>query len=238
MSDFRAIFPKRHTFLPVIHVQDHRDGVTSVTLAHTIEQVEVARVNGADGVFLIGHGMHHLNLLFMQEKVRDAIPNYWIGVNCLDLGPEDVFAQVTNLVDGVWVDNAEVMEHSEEQPSAARIRNAKVLARYRGLYFGGVAFKYQRHVTDLARGARIATDYVDVVTTSGIGTGSKPSPDKITVMKSAIGNHPLAIASGMTAENVHEYLEADVFMVATGISKDFHTLDPKKVQAFAGKLNG
>jgi hypothetical protein len=234
---FRDIFKKRHTFLPVIHVKNDREGVTVDNIRLTTEQVKIARENGADGVFLIGHGMHHLNLLLMQEIVREQCPGCWIGVNCLDLNAEEVFGNVTSLVDGVWADNAEIADQDEDQPNARAIRLAQIKSGYRGLYFGGVAFKYQRHVHDLSRGAMLAKDYVDVVTTSGIGTGMRPSIVKIATMKRALGNHPLAIASGMTPENVGDYLMADVFMVATGISDDFHTLNPRKVAALAAKLN-
>jgi hypothetical protein len=213
---FRDVFKSRHVILPVIHVENQQ---------RTADNVEVARGEGADGVFLIGHSMNCFDLLLIHERTRDRFPDFWIGVNCLDLSPTSVFSQVTNKVSGVWVDNAEIMEQQDDQPGAKEIAAARARTNYRGLYFGGVAFKYQRHVTDLARGALLAKDYVDVVTTSGIGTGSAPDVEKINIMKDAIGDHPLAIASGITPDGVRDYLRADVFMVATGIGKNFHDID-------------
>jgi predicted TIM-barrel enzyme len=50
-------------------------------------------------------------------------------------------------------------------------------------------------------------------------------------MKRAIGDAPLAIASGVTPENVPDYLPwADCFLVATGISYTFDELDPDRVR--------
>ena len=50
---------------------------------------------------------------------------------------------------------------------------------------------------------------------------------------------PLAIASGITPENVLEYVAyVDYFLVATGISRDFHHLDPEKMAALATILHG
>ena len=227
---FRDIFTKRHTFLPVVHVLDEHQ---------SIEQVLIAKENGADGVFLIGHGMSHDDLLLIHEKSKEKAPGFWIGVNCLDLPATEVFSQLTSLVDGVWVDNAEIHERDSEQANAKVISKARSDSGYRGVYFGGVAFKYQRHVSDLSRGAFLAKGYVDVVTTSGVGTGQKPPINKIQVMKEAIGDHPLAIASGITVANVKEYLPyADVFMVATGISKSFHKFDPAQVKHLSEALNG
>ena len=98
------------------------------------------------------------------------------------------------------------------------------------LYFGGVAFKYQREVRDLEAACRIAREHVDVVTTSGSGTGHVPPVEKISRMKRALGDWPLAIASGITPENVKDYLPvADCFLVSTGIGKSFTELEPAKV---------
>nr|NIN71503.1 hypothetical protein [Gemmatimonadota bacterium]NIO31186.1 hypothetical protein [Gemmatimonadota bacterium] len=48
----------------------------------------------------------------------------------------------------------------------------------------------------------------------------------------AVGGFPLAIASGITPENVGDYLDvADCFLVATGISSSFTELDPVKVRS-------
>lgn len=100
------------------------------------------------------------------------------------------------------------------------------------LYFGGVAFKYQRHVEDFESACRVATRYMDVVTTSGPGTGHAAEVEKIRRMKAALGVIPLAIASGVTPENVADYLpHADCFLVATGISRSFTELDPARVRS-------
>jgi predicted TIM-barrel enzyme len=61
--------------------------------------------------------------------------------------------------------------------------------------------------------------------------------EKIARMKEAIGTHPLAIASGITPENVEQYLPiANCFLVATGISSDFTTLDPSRVRDLVGRV--
>jgi predicted TIM-barrel enzyme len=130
----------------------------------------------------------------------------------------------------VWVDNAGIDEMADEQTQAERTAAAQAKSGWQGLYFGGVAFKYQRPVANLARAAVLATRYMDVVTTSGSGTGQAAHQEKIRTMKQAVGDFPLAIASGITPENVHRYLGlADCFLVATGISSSWSELDPRRV---------
>jgi predicted TIM-barrel enzyme len=72
---------------------------------------------------------------------------------------------------------------------------------------------------------------MDVVTTSGKGTGWAADIKKIQKMKQAMGDFPLAIASGVTPENVTTYLPvADCFLVATGISRNFYEFDLAKTR--------
>ena len=65
-------------------------------------------------------------------------------------------------------------------------------------------------------------DYIDVITTSGPGTGKPPSLEKIQLMRSYIGKTPLAIASGITPENKSMFNDlVDYLLVASSItSKD------------------
>jgi predicted TIM-barrel enzyme len=178
-------------------------------------------------------------VLRVHQEVAAALPDWWIGVNCLGLPGDQVFAQVSAAVAGVWIDDARVVEETEEQPEAERIAAARRASRWEGLYFGGVAFKYQRPVTDYARVARLAARYADVVMTSGPGTGQAADRAKIATMKAALGEVPLAVASGITPENVGEYLDvADCFLVATGISASFTELDPERVAALVRVVRG
>ena len=208
--------------LPVIHAD---------SLEQALRNTRVAHEGGADGVFLINHGMADEALLDIHGAVADAHPGWWVGVNCLGLLPEEVFAVVSPKVGGVWVDNAGIDEGQEKQPRAERVLAVLQTHAPSCLYFGGVAFKYQRHVEDLEAACRIAARYMDVVTTSGPGTGHAAEVKKIRRMKRALGDTPLAIASGITQENVADYLpHADSFLVATGVSHSFTELDPARVR--------
>lgn len=56
-------------------------------------------------------------------------------------------------------------------------------------------------------------------------------------MKEALGDLPLAIASGITPDNIKRYLPyADCYLVATGISKSFTELDEARLRALVGRV--
>jgi hypothetical protein len=221
------VFPGRHSFIVVIHVNDKMQA---------LEQSEIAINNGAGGIFLINHGMPWNELLSIYKDVREAHKDAWIGVNCLDLTPAGVVDKFPDGLDGIWSDRSGVDDDLE---FARMTREFMEERSFEGLYFGGVDFKYQSPAKDLEKAAREAVKYMDVVTTSGPGTGMQPPVEKVKVMKSAIENGSrLAVASGMTVDNVKDYATADCFLVGTGISVDFHHLDPAKVAAFARKIDG
>src|SRR4051812_33689705 len=169
MNRLGEVFGRGRVALPVIHVEG---------LDQALRNAELARGAGADGVFLINHRMDHEELLRIHPLVAAAFPGWWVGVNCLGLGPEEGFRRVTPQVTGVWADNAMIREGDAAQPDAERVVAARRASGWPGLYFGGVAFKYQRPVADLAAAARAAARHMDVVTTSGPGTGRAASPEK------------------------------------------------------------
>lgn len=231
---FRDVFKHKHTFIAVVHVESR---------GQALRNVEIAKVNGADGVFLINQN-HEISgndlFSFYRYVVRKVYSSYWIGFNCLDLYSSTMFRTVPTSVSGVWSDYAGYDEESIDPVRGAKVSWSARKRRkdWEGLYFGGVAFKYQRKVSDVGMAAKLSMPYMDVITTSGEKTGSAPAVAKIKKMRSAIGpDFPLAIASGMAPENVSKFMPyADCFLVATGISKNFTELDPERVARFAEVL--
>lgn len=207
-----------------------------------IEQVTIARENGADGVWLIDHEGTAEDLTETFRRVRQAHPNAWIGLNYLTLNAMDAMRTIAPMhssVDGLWTDDAEISEGLESQLLAERVWAIKQLITWTGLYFGGVAFKGQRPVQDVLTVVRKAAPWMDVVTTSGAATGMAAPLTKVRLARAGAGDKNLAIASGITPENVGEYLPyVDYFLVSTGISEDFHHLDAARVRELADKIHG
>ena len=146
---------------------------------------------------------------------------------------------------GYWGDDARIDEHSaiDQQSEAAEILEVKRTVNWNGLYFGGTAFKKQREVdpADYSTSAKIACDYMDVVTTSGVATGMAADTSKIDTFRKSCGDKPIALASGITPENVHLYADlVDCLMVATGINLegDFYNIDPERLKRLFENLEG
>lgn len=190
---------------PVIHIESAEQAVDQAGLVFDI---------GVNGVFLIDHsGLADDLLTPVFQKVKGEFPDKFVGVNYLEFTSFEAMShlkeaknrdQITSLPDGLWVDNA-IADRRQTVELRRWSRNLKKIE-----YLGGVAFKYTYAYTEnpefAAFQAIALSPFVDVVTTTGPGTGEPPQPNKIRAMKEAIGKKPLAIASGIDASNLVDYL--------------------------------
>lgn len=203
---------------PVVHITE------SVDLA--FQQAKIAFEAGADGVQLIDHDEATTErVIDTFGAIRESTEidgMFLVGVNFLCKTPFQGFQRLAELEEAtgqlptiLWAD-----DYKESLVGTTEIRHQKP-ALGRVAYAGGVAFKYTTDATEdpvLAKQlAEEALPYVDIVVTSGLGTGYPPSPAKVDDMKRVIGNAPLAIASGITPSNVREYSAADMVFVSTSI---------------------
>ena len=127
MARFEQFFQNSPVILPVIHVE---------SLDQALRNALIARQAGCDGVFLINHSGSYADLLAIQHVVFNEFPDWWIGVNCLDLNPSEVFDKINEEIAGVWVDNAGINELTDDQHVAETIDEKRTKSGWQGLYFG------------------------------------------------------------------------------------------------------
>jgi predicted TIM-barrel enzyme len=227
MNRIEEVFGTAPVLLPVVHPIGRREALEAVRVANSL---------GLKGVFLIDQILREHDVLALVREVHDFYPELWVGVNLLRRSPAEALMTILGAADvanGLWSDNAGINErgisNSDAEDFVTTRRN-----RWGGLYFGGVAFKYQRPVApaDLGRAASHARAYMDVVCTSGAGTGIAADVEKVRSLRRGLGEHALALASGITAQNVGDYLPyVQAFLVGTGIEASLGVLDPKKIES-------
>lgn len=232
MNRIAAVFGTSPVLLPVIHPISREEALAAVHIAQSL---------GIRGVFLIDQGMIERDVLALVREVRDRYPALWIGVNLLARAPAEALAAAIDAcgaVDGIWSDNAGVDERVVHARAGDFVAARKRLG-WNGLYFGGVAFKYQREIAQeyLGRAASNAAPYMDVVCTSGPGTGYAADVSKVRALRSGLGDHAMALASGVTPQNVRDYMPyVQAFLVGTGIESRLGVLDPAKVEALLAAM--
>ena len=214
----------QYRVLPVIH---HRDTETSVA------QADLAMRCGADGVFLISHEGRNADLFKPAHLIRARHPTAKLGINLLGVSAVAALdAAVEAHINMLWTDNPDV---SSLGPGKAAKAIGFFLRLHAGFeFFGSVAFKYQA-IEPYPPGAAVEACKLGMIaTTSGAATGKAPAVHKLAGMRDAIGrNARLAVASGMTAENVNSFLPyVNDFLVATGVSRDMHHFDEDLMVSF------
>ncbi len=212
---------------PVIHVYDTPHGFAQGSLALSL---------GADGVFVISHTEDNDQLGAIMQRLKEKFPEKKIGVNYLGTTVKEALTRgLADKADMLWVDNSGIH-------SSCVSEEALLLSKYAQDHawdiFASVAFKYQPHDQNPGLAACKAALLGLIPTTSGPATGMPPDFHKTKSMRSRLNSLPerasrLALASGASCDNLLEFKShVTDFLVATGVSSDFHTLDPDKLAAF------
>lgn len=212
------LLPERRWF-PVIHP------VSAYAVARAVDLV---RAEGADGVFLINQGVSLPALESIVALVYSNHGAFPIGVNALGETPEDALRYAEKVsATMLWTDNALLGDRAKYLERRARLA-------WPVQHFGGVAFKYQPQPANLISVLTAPLfETVDVVTTSGQATGEPPTTDKVRLFRSMIAGRRLAIASGVSEENLAAFAPfVTDFLVASSLERSFGVFDPGKVKAF------
>jgi hypothetical protein len=185
----------------------------------------ILSTGGCAGVFLIQmNGYDHWT---MEDAcwVREQYPELAVGVNLLSTPPWLALEQsLAAHLAATWTD-APGVTSAATLPIAIKIRD-QLASAPEHLFFGSVAFKYQRPEPNPAAAAVAAADLGMLATTSGAATGQAPELAKLKTMRAALGQRPLAVASGISPDNISELGSVLTHvLVSTGISRSFYELD-------------
>lgn len=211
---------------------DDRSPVSLAQLiAGTCQDVEASVAGGADAIVLINEWCSLAELEGVLSGVRQKYPRAPLGVNYLGddsepYGYRESFRLARDYgLSVVWTDFAGVDLIQEKPPvNLHAIEDARTRAHTEGanfFYCSGVHMKYSTLLDPtktIERSARQATGWVDGVIVTGAATGVAADPEHVRRARRAIGDHPLGVASGVSAENVSAIRgELDFFLVASSL---------------------
>jgi hypothetical protein len=178
---------------------------------------------GIEKVFIINHQTTSEELIKCATVVKEKYPDLWVGINMLDKYVEDAILYEFDF-DGLWCDQSISVEDY-------KYRN------FKGMLFTGLAFKYQPQPKDIELACNTATLTSDVATTSGPGTGKAAGLSKILELRKYLGEHPMAIASGVSVDNIGLYNGVvDYLLVASSITSRTEIIEEDKLRELISKL--
>ena len=189
--------------------------------AQFMKNIEVLFSHSAvDGVWIESANCTSDVLQEVITEFRKVYPGRWIGINLIG----ETFVAVMEFLkdstpDGIWMDRSYLTD-ADYQTLPNLILDFFQRSGWQGLYFGGVLFKYvNTHFADEEKLCQNAREYMDVLTTSGAGTGIAIDNNKLVKIKLSVGTKQVvAVASGITAENIATIKNhCDIYMLRTAI---------------------
>lgn len=205
----------------------------------SIDQARLAHEAGADGVFLISHHGQNSDLPNVGGAIQDLeLPSFKVGVNFLGWSPLDAYKTAEEMgMDMLWLDAPGLSSRGLEAAGCRLVEYIRSHSLDMVEVFTSVAFKYQPHEFIPSAAAALARNLGFIPTTSGPATGVAPDVQKVADMYGQSG--PLAVASGMTADNVAQFVPyLSHILVATGVSLDGHHFDFELLRQFVGVVRG
>jgi hypothetical protein len=207
-----------------------------------LTQVKIAFNSGADGVFLTPGevGINPSDILECYHYIRVSFPDEFIGINFM-CDPLKISSLIPEKLNAIWIDrgigstiNYEILQ---------KIRTGIISNKQKILHFGGFFFKGNNQCipTDELTLKNLAIEsgkFMDVPTTSGLGTGMSMEVEQLQKIHKSMDGKSLAIASGVTCDNVGYYLPyIDYFIIGSGIEKDSCDLQTIEFYKSAGIQN-
>lgn len=202
--------------IPVIHMKNQNQVLTNVKTC-----IEC----GIQKVFIINHEVSVSDLIECANRVKKTYPNLWVGINMLGISTVDAINQELPAIDGLWCD------------ASISLLDANNFRTFSGMFFGGLAFKYQPQPKDLRSACEESKFTTDVATTSGVGTGKAADITKIKTIREYLGSHPMAIASGVSVDNIESYKGiVDYLLVASSITTSGEMIIKDKLKELVEKI--
>lgn len=220
----------KSTIIPVIHYLDDNQ---------VMRNTEIVFEAGCDSVMLINMNGSSQLIIPVLEELKTLYKDKKIGANFLDAFNSNKlpFNVIPNL-DMTWTDIQLTYSLSTRFSDAENITNL-LEERDNHKLFCAVAFKYQNYEPNPIQATCRALDFGFIPTTSGSATGVPADPSFVKSLRDNINKEsPLAIASGITPDNVHLFLPyVSHVLVSTGISESFHEFDPVKLKDLLSVTN-
>lgn len=191
--------------LAMLHLQG--DGPDDI-LQRALRETEILVANGVDGLVVEDYFGSRADVEAVLAAFAMDPPGVPYGVNVLDDG-EASFA-LADKYEAAFVQMDSVAGHLPPEQDATFTAAVQALrSRSSAVLLGGVRFKYQPLLSGnpLDVDLQLARQRCDAVVVTGDRTGEQTSLAKIREFRALLGDFPLVVGAGVTAQNCREQLE-------------------------------
>ncbi len=192
---------------PVIAMLHLKGNTDNEIMERMIKETEIYYRNGVDAVLVENYFGNTENCVQALDYLHKNMPDRLYGVNILGDYKKAFELAEKYKADFIQIDS--VCGHLEPIRDSIYAEDLIGLMKNRSFQvLGGLRFKYQpvRSGRTLKEDAELALARCDAVVTTGTGTGKECPTEKLSEFRSVLGNFPLIVGAGVTADNVCEKL--------------------------------
>lgn len=219
MKAIKEIFGVDKPIIGMLHLSGFgRDEVMEIAR----REIDIMYRNGVNAVLVENYFGDETDVENALKYLHEVYPDKVYGVNIL--GDPDVAFDLARKYGAKFVQIDSVCGHALPQHDAEL---AKYLERLRGeqdiFLLGGVRFKYTQHLSgrSLEEDLRLGMERCDAIVVTGAGTGISTDLEKIKTFRSILGEFPLIVGAGMTAETAKEQLAFSDGAIVGSYFKEF-----------------
>ena len=237
MKAVKDVFAAEKPIIGMLHLSGFgRDEVMKIAR----REIEIMYRNGVNAVLVENYFGDDTDVENALKYLQDKYPDKVYGVNILE--DPNVAFDLARKYGAKFVQIDSVCGHALPQHDSEL---AKYLERLRGerdiFLLGGVRFKYTQHLSgrSLEEDLKLGMARCDAIVVTGEGTGISTDLEKIKTFRNILGDFPLIVGAGMTAETAQEQLAFSDGAIVGSYFKEYgeaeYPVDEARVKEFLCK---
>ena len=204
MNKLKEVFGVEKPIIGMLHLSGYgREQV----LENARREIEIMYRNGVNAVLVENYFGDRVDVENALKYLQATHPDKVYGVNMLGF-PEMAF-EMARKYGAKFVQMDSVCGHLEPNYEKSFLKKLDAMRGHGDIFLlGGVRFKYQpyRSGRSLEEDLKLGMERCDAIVVTGEGTGISTDLEKIRTFRSILGDFPLIVGAGMTAETAQEQL--------------------------------
>ena len=206
-------------------------------LENAKREIEIMYRSGVNAVLVENYFGDRVDVENALKYLQEAYPDKVYGINMLGF-PEMAF-DLARKYGAKFVQMDSVCGHLEPNYEKPFLKKLEAMRGDGDIFLlGGVRFKYQpvRSGRSLEEDLKLGMERCDAIVVTGAGTGISTDLEKIKTFRSILGDFPLIVGAGMTAETAQEQLACSDGAIVGSYFKEYgeaeYPVDEERVKLF------
>lgn len=234
MKKVKEVFGVDKPIIGMLHLSGYgRDKI----LENARREIEIMYRSGVNAVLVENYFGDRVDVENALKLLQREYPDKIYGVNMLGF-PEMAF-DLARKYGAKFVQMDSVCGHLEPNYEKPFLKKLEALRGEGDIFLlGGVRFKYQpvRSGRSLEEDLKLGMERCDAIVVTGAGTGISTDLEKIKTFRTVLGDFPLIVGAGMTAETAKEQLAFSDGGIVGSYFKEYgeaeYPVDEERVKAF------